>query len=265
MPTDAPDLSYLLQLQLFRNSLSNFLQWRNFEEVVKGCYVRVLLEMRSGESCDQYYIARVKRVCDGPEYSGFASDGTVTRKHLVIELPPCFRNTKNANVLELNSISNTPFRQTEYINWVRMAREVQQPFPSVPQLQFRIGMLKENKEQAMLQESQRQSFDPAMMANAEQFILSHNICLPRFEHLAEKSMDELQEIERSVLDLISHVRLCINERTKCLICRSRVCSEVCYPCKHQVLCKDCAATIQGKCPVPDCVIPVAMVFEPFSS
>ncbi|CCW66657.1 unnamed protein product [Phytomonas sp. Hart1] len=277
-----PPLDLLRKLQLFRTTLVNFLAWRNFSDVVAGCYVRVLLEMRNEgsrqDNNDHYYIACVRGVQQGPTYSGFAADGSATEVHIVIDLPPCFKSTQNGNVVQLNSISNSPFRQTEYEQWVQMFGASNQTFPSLPQLHFRLGMLEEQKQQSLVSESRRRRRDESPQEASErearilqrnlelkEEILSTHLSLPCIDELKTRNIEDLQEIEREVLDLISMVRVAINERSKCMVCRNRVCTEVCYPCKHQVLCKDCAAKVHGKCPVPGCIIPVTFIFEPYTS
>lgn len=280
----APPLEMLHKLQLFRSTLVNFLEWRNFSDVVHGCYVRVLLEMRSNdenrrESPDNYYIALVKGAQRGPVYSGFSADAVTTEWHVVIELPPCFRSTQNGNVVQLNSISNSPFRQAEYQNWVQMINETRElSFPSLPQLQFRLGMLEEHKQQALAPEPRRRKNgeDPKESALRERMteerrrrikadILASHVKMRRIDQLKTLSLEELQEVEREILDMITNVRVAINERSKCMLCHNRLCTEICYPCKHQVLCKDCAKTIRGHCPAPGCAMPVQYTFEAFTS
>ena len=85
-----PPLENLTQLQLMRYTLVKFIDWKNFDEVIQGCYVRVLLEMRTDRqntgSSDSYYIAAVKGAQKGPAYTGFSWDGLSTEWHIVIEL-----------------------------------------------------------------------------------------------------------------------------------------------------------------------------------
>lgn len=273
----------LQKLQLFRTSLVSFLDWRNFSEVVTGCYVRVLLEMRSDDnrrdSNDHYYIACVRGAKKGPTYSGFSADAATTEWHIVIELPPIFRSTPNGNVVQLNSISNSPFRQAEYQLWMELTQEAHLAFPSLPQLQFRLGMLDEQKQQVLVAPEPRRRRtgendrnaalrDQQMAAQRkviEEDIINTHKKLPRIDQLKGLEIEVLQEVEREILDMMTQVRVAINERAKCMVCRNRVCTEICYPCKHQVLCKDCAASIKGQCPVPHCSIPVEQTFEAYTS
>ncbi|KAG8346400.1 Plus 3 domain [Trypanosoma vivax] len=277
-----PSLEMLQKLQLFRTTLVNFIEWKNFEEVVHGCFVRVLLEMRSEDvrrdNSDQYYIACIKGARRGPKYSGFSADMSSTEWHIVIELPPCFRATQNGNVVQLNSISNSPFRQSEYQQWVGMAREVGLPFLSLPQLQFRLDMLDEHKQQALAPEPRRkrngenpqlsEMRDKAlqkMREEAKEEILKTHVQMPHLTELQQLSLDQLQEIEREVLEMISRVRVLINERSKCMLCRRKLCTVICYPCKHKVLCKGCVEQINNVCPAPNCNIRVTETFEAYTS
>lgn len=280
--TPPPSLEPLLKLQLFRTTLVNFIEWKNFEEVVRGCFVRVLLEMRSEDmrrDCsDHYYIACVKGAKHGPKYSGFSADMASTEWHIVIELPPCFRATQNGNVVQLNSISNSPFRLSEYEQWVEMTREAGIPFVSMPQLQFRLDLLEEHKQQALIYDPRRKRHGEdaqttekrerivAMLRDQiSEEVVSTHVQMPLITALEHCSLEQLQEIERELLDMISRVRMTINERSKCMLCRGRLCTVICYPCKHQVLCKDCAAVIEDKCPVPGCTIAVQETFEAYTS
>lgn len=277
-----PSLEILNKLQLFRTTLVTFLEWKNFSDVITGCYVRVLLEMRNEdarrESGDRYYITCVKGAQKGPVYSGFSTDGATTEWHVLVELPPCFKSTHNGNVVQLTSISNSPFRPSEYQSWVENVQASRQHFPSLPQLQFRLGMLEEQKQQALTLEprKRRNDEDPEMAqlrerkvaemrARIEKDIADTHVKMPLIDNLKTHSLEALQEMEREILDLITNARMAINERSKCMMCHNRLCTEICYPCKHQVLCKDCASHIKGRCPVPGCRIPVTMTFEAYTS
>lgn len=278
--SNPPSLEMLQKLQLFRTTLVSFMDWRNFTEVVVGCYVRVLLEVRGEDrrrdGADLYYIARVKDTKKGPSYSGFTANNATTELHIVIEMPPYLNNSSNANVVQLNSISNSPFRQSEYQHWVQTNVEFTISFPSMAQLQFRLGMLEEQKQQALKPDLERPRKDEDPRAAAQRIkaldekrkgivadVLATHVRVPRVDDLKHKGLDQLQELESEMLDLISSVRVAINERSKCMVCRNRVCTEICYPCKHQVLCKACASEIHGRCPAPGCTVPVTEIIEPY--
>lgn len=241
----------------------------------------VLLEMRSEDvrrdNSDHYYIACVKGAKHGPKYSGFSADMASTEWHIVIELPPCFRATQNGNVVQLNSISNSPFRFSEYQQWIDMTRVAGLSFVSMPRLQFRLELLEEHKQQALTYELRRKRHgEDAQTADKRERALGflrdqiaaevHNthVQMPLINELEQRSLEQLQEIEREMLEMISRVRMTINERSKCMLCRRRLCTVICYPCKHQVLCKDCAANIGGRCPVQSCTIPVQETFEAYT-
>jgi hypothetical protein len=272
-----------MALQLMRTTLVSFLDWQNFSEVVAGCYVRVLLEMRSEDrhrdSLDNYYIACIKGAKKGPSYTGFSCDGASTEWHILIELPPCFKATQNGNVVQLNSISNSPFKANEYQQWVTMAREHNQPFITLAQLEFRHQMLEDSKQQASTPVPRRRwaNEDPAVTEAREQRlaefreavkneILSTYVKLPHVDKLRHTPIETLQELESQCLDRISAVRIAINEKTKCRACMTHVCSVICYPCKHQVICRSCAEDASMTlCPAPGCGMRIEQKFEPFSS
>lgn len=289
----APTVEQLCRLQLMRTTLVKFIEWRNFEDVVRGCFVRVLLEMRAEDrreaatGQDSYYIAVVKGAKKGPAYSGFSWDGLSTEWHIIIELPPCFKSSPNGNVVQLNSISNTVFKQQEYQQWVRMTKESGGSFITLSQIDLRVQVLNEHQAQTNVFPSQRRKRqtveDPARQARRDEAIATMKkdmeekvkkdyVILPLPDHLQTKKCEELVEIERQCLDLISGIRVALNERTKCRVCHKHVCTTVCYPCKHQVMCEICATRkTEGaeyavvRCPAPDCNVLIQDRFEPFSS
>lgn len=265
-----------------RTTLVNFIDWKNFPDVVTGCYVRVLLEMRSEdrqrENLDNYYIACVRGAKKGPSYSGFSCDGGNTEWHILIELPPCFRMTTNGNIVQLNSISNTAFKANEYQSWVTMCREANVPFPSMAQLEFRLKLLDEHKTQAMTPavKKRRNGEDPAVQEQREARVAAMRedvrneiqrtyAFLPHSDKLRTCALEDLQEVERECLDLISKLRTALNEKQKCVLCRSHVSTVVCYPCKHQVVCKNCMGSVTDTCPAPGCGALVSQSFEAFAA
>ena len=276
-----PSLEQLSKLQLMRSTLVNFIDWKDFNDVVVGCYVRVLLEMRiedrTREAVDNYYITCVKGAKKGPPYSGFSCDGATTEWHIVIELPNSFRATANGNVVQLNSISNSPFNMREYQAWVSSCREGNHSFLSAAQFDFRLKLLQEHKQQAMTPavRKRRAGEDQAAVDRRETHIATlrkeitdeiqrTHAFLPHQQKLRVCDADELQEVERRCLDLISKIRLALNEKSKCLLCQQHVSTVVCYPCKHQVLCTKCIDAVGTKCPAPGCTIPVSQKFATFT-
>lgn len=287
-----PSLESLTKLQLMRYSLVKFVDWKNFEEVIQGCFVRVLLEMRhdrttpNGAGTDSYYVAVVKGAQKGPSYSGFSWDGLTTEWHIVIELPPCFRSTPNNNVVQFNSISNSQFKVSEYEAWVQMSREASRGFITVAQIDLRWSLLQEHMFAAGANPSnprrrmQRNITDwvdpdPVKQQHREQLIQKYRkeaddtirkecVLLPAVEELSNLKYDNLLDIQRECLDLIARIRLAISERIKCHLCGLHLCTVVCYPCKHLVSCKGCAERIVT-CPVAGCDKPVLDKFEPFTA
>lgn len=289
----APAIEQLHKLQLFRTTLVSFLGWRNFSEAVSGCYVRVLLEMRNNNddtaevsttNDNHYYIALVKGAQLGPAYSGFSIDGAKTEWHIIIELPPCFKPTQNGNIVQLNSISNSLFRQSEYNYWVESNSAAvgrsHTKFPTMAQLQFRQGMLEEHKQQALMPVPKaKKNEDPKVTEQREAFIAKKReeikteiandyYHFPTMDQLSVKSTEELQELERLVLDLINQTRVAISEKNKCMNCKKNTSTVVCYPCRHQVLCEHCANVMKEnnatRCPAPGCTVPITKIITPFT-
>jgi hypothetical protein len=284
--TPPPSLEQLRRLQLMRTSLVNFIEWKNFDTVVSGCYVRVLLEMRSEDrqrdntidNNNNYYITCVKGAKRGPPYAGFSCDGGSTEWHILIELPPCFRATTNGNVVQLNSISNSAFLPQEYQTWVNSSREAKQPFPTLAALDFRYQLLQEHKLQAMTPAVRKRKTDedPAITEQREQRLqaLKESVrqeinetytFFPHVDRLKNCTLEELQDVERNCLDVIGSVRIALNEKSKCVICTAHASTVVCYPCKHQVVCKECIDRVQDTCPAPGCGSLVTQKFEAYTA
>lgn len=275
---NAPPLEQLHRLQVLRTTLVKFLEWKNFEEVVQGCYVRVLLEMRDdartgggGETPDAYYVAPVKGVKRGPSYTGFSWDGISTEWHLIIDLPPCFRSTPNANVVQLNCISNTQFKQAEYDFWLDMCIKHRVPFITVAQIDLRVTLLNEHRALTATPGAGRgksgagnSEQEEVLRQQIEESIRNTHVLLPHIDNLPKLKVRELTEVERLTLECLSKVRLAINARMKCAMCKRAMCTVICYPCKHQAACRECAQVITDKCPAPGCNIPVQDTFEAYT-
>jgi hypothetical protein len=284
-----PSNEKLKELQLMRYTLVKFVDLRNFEEAIQGCYVRVLLEMRADRettaatSGDSYYIAAVKGAQRGLAYSGFSWDGLTTEWHIVIDLPPCFRSGPNNNIVQFNSISNSPFSPSEYRDWVQMAREAGRTFPTTAQLDLRVSLLRDALRDANIDLSQanatkrrRQNVEPEdperlrereakwakMKEEALLDINSKYKLFPVLDKLKTSKADELNQIHRETLDLSGKLRIAINERNKCRICHVRPNVVVCYPCKHQALCEECSHSVT-LCPMCDAT--VSDKFTPYSA
>jgi hypothetical protein len=284
-----PRLEHLQKLQLMRFTLVKFIDWKNFEEVIQGCFVRVLLEMRSDRhqqganpGADSYYIAAVKGAQKGPSYTGFSWDGLSTEWHIVIELPPCFRSTPNNNVVQFNSISNSTFKPKEYDEWISMTKEASRGFITAAQIDLRLALLHEHFHASGTPQGAgnrrgrgQAAEDPAKAAiratavaalhtEAEAAIRAEHVFLPLVDSLTHMKADQLLDVQRECLDLAARLRLLISERSKCLICKTHAHTVVCYPCKHQVSCAACAQTM-AHCPAPGCGAVVSDKFEPFTA
>ena len=286
-----PTCDKLKELQLMRYTLVKFVDLPNFEEAIQGCYVRVLLEMRADAAAtataagsgDSYYIAAVKGAQRGLAYSGFSWDGLTTEWHIVIDLPPCFRSGPNSNIVQFNSISNSPFSPSEYRDWLQMGREAARTFPTVAQIDLRIGLLRDALRDANIDVSQanaskrrRQNTEPEdperlrerelrwakMKEDALREIMEQYRLFPLVDKLKSEKPDKLSHIHREGLDLSGKLRIAINERNKCRVCHSRPNVVVCYPCKHQALCEECSMSLTV-CPM--CDAPVSEKFTPFSA
>jgi hypothetical protein len=285
-----PSCEKLKELQLMRYTLVKFVELRNFEEAIQGCYVRVLLEMRADRetttaptSGDSYYIAAVKGAQRGLAYSGFSWDGLSTEWHIVIDLPPCFRSGPNNNIVQFNSISNSPFSANEYRDWVQMGREAARTFPTVAQLDLRISLLRDALRDANIDVSQanatrrrRQNVEPEdaerlrerearwskMKEDALKEINEKYRLFPALDKLKTTKVDDLNQIHRDGLDLSGKLRIAINERMRCRVCHTRPNAVVCYPCKHQALCEECSPQVTI-CPMCDAA--VSDKFTPYSA
>lgn len=299
-----PTIDQLRKLQLMRTSLVTLLESRDFNEAIRHCYVRVLLEMRSDrgsieEGCesrdngatpsnattDNYYIARVKGGKKGPSYTGFSCDGASTEWHVEIELPPIFRVTTNGNILQLNSISNTVFKNSEYQRWIQMSNEHGRGMITNAQLELRLCGLEEelrrvNATSISIHSKRRREEEEAGSNGAIHVDQEENIamtiksldtevrsqqylmCLP--ERLSQKSINELMEVEQQCLDVISTIRVALNIRTKCRHCLKNVACVVFCPCKHQVVCKECMNAVTH-CPAPDCGEFIQVRFDVYTS
>lgn len=283
-----PSLQHLCKLQLMRTTLVKFLDWKNFDDVVRGCFVRVLLEMRNNNNNDgpheppeNYYIAMAKGAQKGPEYTGFSWDGVSTGWHIIIELPSCFRSTPSGNIVQLNSVSNTTFKPKEYVDWVQMTKQSRAGFMTISQIELRLQVMQEHFKEANImptpapRKRRMVDDDPAKVAareaavaqmakSMEEQLRAEHVLLPHIDTLPQMPVEQLQEVERECLDLMSTIRMAINERTKCRICKCHVCAVVFYPCKHQVVCRNCINAVDV-CPVADCGQRIDDRFEAYSS
>lgn len=269
-----PTLEQLRKLQLFRTTLVNFLDYKDFENAIKGCFVRVLLQMQNrvgSDPNDSYYITPIKGAKKGPSYGGFSCDGTMTDWHILIDLPPAFQATSNGNVLQLPSISNTAFKVSEYEAWIAMSREYSIPIITNAQLEMRCNMLEQDRknESLLVQMGKKgKQIDEAtikrLRLEVEPIVMSEHHVLPIADSLEKLSVERLQEIEQQCLDFMSTIRVAINERSKCCKCKQHVATVVFCPCKHQVVCKECMEGVTI-CPAVDCGEYVQTKFDIFTT
>lgn len=268
-----PPLESLQKLQLMRYTLVKLImECKNFESIMTGCYARVLLEMRQNRnstnnnsasnnpqpSGDNYFIVKIKGVHKGPSYTGFSWDGVTTDYHILIEIPSCFRsNNPSNNYVQLNSISNSQFRQAEYEEWVKLHREANCPFQSISQLSLRYQTLQEHLEQIKILNSRQgrnENVDSAtserLKEQAHRENQENHVMLPQAEQLAGMSQDELYKIERQCHEMMEQLRVQVYTRTRCRKCNQKNSVIICYPCKHQALCESCQDT--EFCPVKSC-------------
>jgi hypothetical protein len=269
-----PSLEALRKLQLMRFTLVRLMDHRRFGEIVQDCYVRVLLEMRQQgrQNGDNYFIVQVKSVQRGPSYTGFSWDGHSTEWHLVIELPPTLRGSAaNNNVVQMNSISNSSFRQAEYDEWLRAQREANMLIVTGPQLQLRYEILREHldvvtgsNEAKRVASGNLSAAEAKLKEDAEREIREEYVLLPRAEEVGTRTYEDLLQVECQVAELIAQTRFAILERDRCFECRAKPRTVVCYPCKHQALCGDCMNKCKV-CPVPTCNQHIASTIVPFTS
>jgi hypothetical protein len=275
-----PPLPALHRLQLMRYTLVKLImECRNFEDIMTGCYARVLLEMRqnrsgstAGASGNNYFIVKIKGVHRGPSYSGFSWDGVTTDFHILIEIPSCFRSTNPSNnYVQLNSISNSPFSDAEYDEWVRLHREAQCPFQSVMQLDLRWATLQEHLEQIKLlnaRQSRSEHVDPVVAerirTRARLEVKDEYVCMPQADQLSKLSSDDLYQLQRRCHEMMEQLRQQVYTRTRCQVCNQRTSMLICYPCKHQVLCVECQNTVTH-CPVKSCGKAIQNRIKPFTN
>lgn len=257
--------------------LSHFLYTDDdFVERIKGCYVRVLLDVRtrsaSQDPNDRYFIACVKGAIHGETYTGFCSDDTTTDWHITIHLPPCFDVTANADVLQLNSISNSLCRPSEYQQWLTIHQDHRTPLPKVVSLHYRLTVLESDKMEASeaspsTRQRQRCAVEESgANSSTLQRVMVEYMALPRPADLANLTVEDLEVIQRDALTELIRTRREMKRRLLCAVCQANEPTHVCYPCTHQVLCRHCAENIGSTqsptCPV--CRCPAIDLFEPFS-
>ena len=96
----------------------------------------------------------------------------------------------------------------------------------------------------------------------QQFRETHEL-LPTLRELPGLHPDELHSLQAKVLSFLELVRNALKQKARCRMCESQPCEVICYPCKHQVLCRKCAEAVT-QCPVPECGAVIQDIILPFS-
>jgi len=102
----AISLQHLRRLQLTRKALEMWLDDPELEEVVKGCYVRVLVNKKTKDKV--YKLSEVVGINTDEKYH--LGDYGKTDKHLTLQYGDQISTCK------IDHISNTPFSETEFEN-----------------------------------------------------------------------------------------------------------------------------------------------------
>mmetsp|Transcript_7982 Transcript_7982/g.24890 ORF Transcript_7982/g.24890 Transcript_7982/m.24890 type:complete len:322 (-) Transcript_7982:217-1182(-) len=112
-----PTLQEVQRTQLTRLDIVNLLQEPNLREVIESCFVRVLLEIETGN--EDYRIFTIKDIGHGAVYRGFSSDPNAqTDIYIDLNLPNDLRGI-NGTAFQLNSVSNSRITQSEYNAWTQ--------------------------------------------------------------------------------------------------------------------------------------------------
>lgn len=118
---DRPLFAAARLAQLNRNSAIHIIIDRpNSRDAILGSYVRVLLELPTGE--EDYVVARVSTTTDGEPYNGFSTQqNQFTTTYLILQLPEALAAI-NGTQYQLNSISNSPMQEGEFARWLDSMR-----------------------------------------------------------------------------------------------------------------------------------------------
>lgn len=112
-----PTLQQVQQTQLTRVEIVRILNDPNLAQLIKNCFVRVLLEIETDR--EDYRAFAIKEVTRGRPYRGFSSDPNVsTDVHIELHLPQRLRGINGVS-FQLNSVSNSHITQAEYDVWLQ--------------------------------------------------------------------------------------------------------------------------------------------------
>eukprot|EP00760_Papus_ankaliazontas_P019184 PhM_4_TR17931/c0_g1_i1/m.13966 len=284
-----PSREHIGKLQMLRTTLVRLLTvGEQLDDIVNGCLVRVLLEIKGGEAVENasndYHVAVLKGVKKGMAYSGFTWDHIQTDVHFVIELPPVVRTTPHGNHVQLNSISNSPIREAEYQLWVQQMVASHALIITPSQVDLRVQLL-ENQMRALgvaagnkakrrktdkrapvdpsVRRQQRQWYDETKARYLREFEARHHL-LPSHRDLLKLTREQSVDLEKRMVDTLASLREALTEKSKCRLCRTEKCVVICYPCKHQVMCEGCSASV-SVCPAPSCGAPIEDKIMPYSA
>jgi len=289
-----PSREHICKLQMLRTTLVRLLSVGDqLDDVCNGCLVRVLLEIKGDvveTSSNDYHVAVLKGIRRGLSYSGFTWDHIQTDIHFVIELPPVVRTTPHGNHVQLNSISNSPIRQSEYDLWVQQMVHSRALIITPSQVDLRVVLLEQQmkslgvagvlkakrrkgaeggkgggKKSSAMDPAQRallkQKFEETKLRISEEYKVKYTL-YPSTKELLKLSRDEMLAIERKLSATLENIRGTLKEKSKCRLCLTEKCSIICYPCKHQVMCPKCSEGVTT-CPAPGCGALIEDKFSPF--
>eukprot|EP00759_Apiculatamorpha_spiralis_P004895 PhF_6_TR12951/c0_g1_i1/m.20440 len=285
--TQIPSREHLCKLQMLRTTLVRLLSLGDqLDEVCNGCLVRVLLEIKGGDvvetSSNDYHVAVLRGIKRGMAYSGFTWDHIQTDIHFVIELPPVVRTTPHGNHVQLNSISNSPIRDSEYTLWVQQMVSSRALIITPSQVDLRVMLLEQQmrtfgvsnalkpkrrrpvnakQQDPATKQQQKERFEAIKNKFTEEYNTKYTL-FPSAKDLPKKGREEILLIESKLLQTLEGVRLAIKEKSKCRICKKEQCAVICYPCKHQVMCTSCSANVTN-CPAPNCGANIEEKITPF--
>ena len=132
-----PTLQEVQRTQLTRLDIVNLLSEPNLKDVIESCFVRVLLEIETGN--EDYRIFTIKDIGHGAVYRGFSSDTNAqTDIYIDLNLPNDLRGI-NGTAFQLNSVSNSRITQNEYNAWTQSPGP--QPADTITRVQGRIARL----------------------------------------------------------------------------------------------------------------------------
>eukprot|EP00667_Euglena_gracilis_P029089 EG_transcript_37989 len=130
--TPPATLPQIRRLQLTRRALELWLDDPEVEEVVKGCYVRVLVDKRPKDKV--YKLSEVVGITADEKYS--LGEYGKTDKHLVVQYGDQICTCK------IDHISNTPFTEVEYANLRSVNEHSGVPTPQVQDVLYKLRKVK---------------------------------------------------------------------------------------------------------------------------